>query len=116
MDAGCSLLVFQPPRRESRARLLADGGLSVWQRSSRKHTANWSCARTDAAAAGDVGDVNEMGSRAHAEAALRLVEGPLTATAGCACACACACQGDAIDLSGQSRWAAIKGPLNRATL
>ena len=74
-DAGCSLLLFQAPESEGWAQLLAAGGLSVWQRSSRKHTANRRRARTDTVGAGAVGSVQQVGSRARADAALRLMEG-----------------------------------------
>ena len=71
-DAGCSLLLFQPPESAGQARLLAAGCQFVWQRSSRKHTANRQCTRTGAAVAGYVRRVKEVGSEARADAALRL--------------------------------------------
>jgi hypothetical protein len=111
MDTGCSLLLFQPPESEGSAQLLAAGGLSVWRRSSHKHTANRRRARTDAAGAGDVRSVQKMGSRARADAVLRLGGEPFNG---------CACQGRRTlwICLGQARWAAIKldGPLNSATL
>lgn len=111
-DASCSLLLFQAPESEGWAQLLAAGGLSVWQRSSRKHTANRRRARTDTVGAGAVGSVQQVGSRARADAALRLVEGePFNG-------CALPARDAALSLCLGARWAAIKSdaPLNSATL